>query len=524
MTFELPDVNLLRMLPEIFLFIWALLVFTFDLATQRKTGSSVGILSLVGLGLTGLIIAVLYFMNPTDPDAAYYGSGFGNMFVNDPMALFFKVIFLGAAFLAIGSSFGITKQKIVNHRGEYYGLILFSTLGMMFLGSANEILTLYVGLELTTIPLFVLAAFYKDDRLSVEAGIKYLVMGAFSSAILLYGLSFLYGMSAAPGLSATTDILQTKTNLTISYVHTAAAGGMDYGPLLAVSIVLMLVGIGFKLSLPPFHQWAPDVYEGAPTPIAAFLSVGSKAAGLVVFAKIFVNSLSGFFDVYMLPNDWGILVGVMASAAMLVGNIGAIRQTNIKRMLAYSSIAQAGYIMVGMLAMNDLGMSSVAFYVFAYMFANMGAFAVVATFEERTGSVQIKSYAGLAKSSPFLAGAMSVFLLSLAGIPPLGGFLAKYYVFAAAVKAANAGEINQWLYGVVGIGLLTSVFALFYYANIMKNMYFSAEDSPYEFGFKTTGTLVVMIGLLGVFYCGLFPQPILDFVSDIPGTLGIFSF
>jgi NADH-quinone oxidoreductase subunit N len=207
---------------------------------------------------------------------------------------------------------------------------------------------------------------------------------------------------------------------------------------------------------------------------------------------------------------------------MIVGNIGAIRQTNIKRMLAYSSIAQAGYIMIGMLAMNEHGLASVFFYAFVYMFANMGAFAIVAIFEDRTGSVQIKSYAGLAKSSPFMAASMSVFLLSLAGIPPLGGFLAKYYVFAAAIKSAGASEINQWLYAVVGIGLLTSVFALFYYANIMKNMYFAAEDSPYELGFKTFGTMVVVIGLVGVFFCGLFPQPILDMVADIPASLGVF--
>ncbi len=206
----------------------------------------------------------------------------------------------------------------------------------------------------------------------------------------------------------------------IARLQLANQGYIGLIPMIAV--VTVIAGIGFKLALPPFHQWAPDVYEGSPTPIAAFLSVGSKAAGLVAFAKIVVNGLMAFHDPVMSPNDWGRLVGVLAVAAMVVGNVVAIRQHNIKRMLAYSSIAQAGYIMVGMLAMNELGLSSVAFYMFTYMFANMGAFAIVAIFEDRTGSCQIASYSGLSKSSPFVAGSMAVFLLSLAGVPPLAGF------------------------------------------------------------------------------------------------------
>jgi len=499
MEFQLPEYNLLKMLPEIFLFVWALVVVTFDLGTKRKTGSTVGYLALLGLVVTGVI---LIFTG--------YGRGFGNMFFNDPLALFFKMIFLGASFMAIGSSFGLTHQKIVNHRGEYFGLILFSTVGMMFLSSSNELLSLYIGLELTTIPLFVLAAFFKDDKLSVEAGVKYLVVGAFSSALLLYGLSFLYG------LSGTTDILLMKVNLAVTQLKFEG----NIGIILIMTIMLLLAGIGFKLSLPPFHQWAPDVYEGSPTPVAAFLSVGSKAAGLVAFAKIMVNGLYVFYDPVMTPNDWGILVGVLAAAAMILGNVVAIRQNNIKRMLAYSSIAQVGYIMIGMLSFNELGMSSVAFYIFTYMFANMGAFAVVAFFEDKTGSCQIESYSGLAKSSPLLAAAMAVFMLSLAGIPPLAGFLAKFYVFAAAIKMAGTDSAYHWLYWLVGIGLLTSVFALYYYANVIKTMYFSTSDSPYKLRLTAPALMVVLIGLVGVFLFGLYPEPIMKFASNIPASLG----
>ncbi len=495
----LPNINLELMLPEFILFAAALIVMTVDLVTRRQSGKMITYLAMLGVALAA---AALPF--------AGYGEGFGVMFFNDPIAMFFKVIFLGAAFMAIGSSFGVVEKKILNHRGEFYGLIMFSALGMMFLASSNELLSLYIGLELTTIPLFVLAAFFKDDKLSVEAGIKYLVVGALSSALLLYGISFLYG------LSSTTNIVQMKINLAVMQLTHEG----NIGVLLILAVVSLLAGIGFKLALPPFHQWAPDVYEGSPTPVAAFLSVGSKAAGLVAFAKIFVNGLFAFWDPVMTPNDWGRLVGILACAAMIIGNTVAIRQTNIKRMLAYSSIAQAGYIMVGMVAMNDLGLPSMSFYMFVYMFANMGAFAIVTIFEDRTGSCRIASYAGLSKSSPFMAGTMTVFLLSLAGIPPLAGFLAKYYVFAAAIKAAGTSPDYTWLYWLVGVALLTSVFALYYYAGVIKAMYFAKDDSPYEFGLSSPVVIVVLICLVGVILFGLYPEPVMQLAGSISSSWG----
>ncbi|MEW6410886.1 MAG: NADH-quinone oxidoreductase subunit N [Candidatus Zixiibacteriota bacterium] len=501
MEFQLPEYNISLMLPELFLFVWALVVFTFDLVTKRSKESAVGYLALIGILIT---VAIWAFTG--------YGRGFGSMFYNDPMAVFFKFIFLGAAFMAIGSSFGLTRQKIVNHRGEFYGLILLSTVGMMFLASSNELLSLYIGLELTTIPLFVLAAFFKDDKLSVEAGMKYFVIGAFSSALLLYGISFLYGMSG------TTDLLQMKINLAVTHL-----AFREIGVILIVAIIMVVAGIGFKLALPPFHQWVPDVYEGSPTPVAAFLSVGSKAAGLVAFAKVFVNGLYAFYGPEMAPNDWGKLVAFLAILALILGNVVAIRQTNIKRMLAYSSIAQAGYIMIGMVSMNQHGLSSVAYYIFAYMFANMGAFAIVAIFEDKTGSCQIESYRGLAKSSPFLALSLALFLLSLAGIPPLAGFLAKYKVFAAAISLASADTSFDWLYWLVGVGLLTAVFSLFYYANVIKQMYFSKEDSPYKIGLSLPAVTVIAIGLIGIFLFGLYPEPVLRFADEISKGFGFIA-
>lgn len=501
MDFSFPEYNLSLMLPEIFLFLWGLSVILLDLLTNRRLESAVGYMAMLGLLIAGVMLAM-----------TGYGRGFGTMFFNDPFSLFFKVIFLGAAFMAIGSSFGIIKRKIVNHRGEFFGLIIFSTVGMMFLASSNELLSLYIGLELTTIPLFVLAAMYKDNKLSVEAGIKYFVIGAFSSALLLYGMSFLYG------LSGTTDITQMKINIAVAHLTFR-----EIGVILSMAVVLILAGVGFKLALPPFHQWAPDVYEGAPTPVAAFLSVGSKAAGLVAFTKLFANGLSAFHGPEMAPNDWGRLVGLVAIAAMVIGNVVAIRQTNIKRMLAYSSIAQAGYIMIGLVAMNYNGLISMSYYMFVYMFANMGAFAVVTIFEDKTGSCEIASYRGLSKSSPAISALMAIFLLSLAGIPPLAGFFAKYYVFLAAIEAAGTDSSLWWMYWLVGVGLVTAVFSLYYYANVIKQMYFSKEDSPYVLSCPAPAVAVLAIGLLGVVLFGLFPQTVLDYAIDIPAAFGLIS-
>jgi NADH-quinone oxidoreductase subunit N len=499
MYWQLPEYNLQMMLPEIFLFLWALAVFTFDLVTRRKTATAVGYLALAGLLITGILLST-----------TGYGRGFSTMFFNDPIALFFKIIFLGSAFMAIASSFGIMKEKIVNHRGEFFGLILFSTVGMMFLASSNELLSLYIGLELTTIPLFVLAAFFKDDKLSVEAGVKYFIIGAFSSALLLYGISFLYG------LSGTTELVQMKINLAITHLTFK-----KIGIILVLSVVLIVAGIGFKLALPPFHQWAPDVYEGSPTPIAAFLSVGSKSAGLVAFAKIFANGLSAFFGPEMAPNDWGRLTALVAMLAMIIGNVLAIRQSNIKRMLAYSSIAHAGYIMIGIVAMNELGLASVGFYAMAYLFANMGAFGIVAFVEDKTGTCQISDYSGLARSSPLLAASLTIFLLSLAGIPPLAGFFAKYYVFAAAIKLTTTSPAYGWMYWLVGVGLITAVFSLYYYANIIKQMYFAAEPSPYRVSLSAPAVSVIVLGLAGVLVFGLYPEPILQFAANIPLSFGL---
>lgn len=480
----MPDINIRILVPEMFLFLWALFLFLFDLGTKRKNPKQIGYLAMIGVAAAGVL---LFFFHG--------GTSFGSMFRSDQLANFFKVIFLGAAFMAIGSSFGVAKEKIRNHRGEFYGLILFSTLGMMFLSSADELISLYIGLELTTVPLFVLAAFYKDDKISLEAGLKYLIVGAFSSAILLYGISLMYG------LTGTTDLIEMKINLSLVFL---SYGKIGAGFILAV--MMIIAGIGFKLALVPFHMWAPDVYQGAPTPITALLSVGSKAAGVVAFLRIFVNGLIAFADEVMEPLDWGIIVAVLAAAAMILGNITALRQTNIKRMLAYSSIAQIGYVMVGMVAATEMGIAAVGYYMFLYMFANMGAFAVATIFNDKTGSDGISSYSGLAKTSPSVSAFMAIFMLSLAGIPPLGGFVAKYFVFAAGIQAGYT-----WL---VILALLTAVVSLYYYANVIKMMYFSEGSSEVKIKPAVSANIILIMGVAGIIIFGVYPEPIMNFALE----------
>jgi len=473
--------NLELLIPELFLFAWALVVLLLDLFSSKRTVAVPAYFSMAGLVITGILLAV------TD----YRGISLWNgMFAADQFALFFKLIFIGSAFFAIGSSFGVV-EKMTHHRGEYFSLILFSTVGMMFLASAKELITLYIGLELTTIPLFILAAYQKTNRASAEAGLKYMIIGAASSALFLYGISIIYGLTGA------TTMYQVTVNLSI---HWLAYG--DVGPAFTIGMIMMLAGLVFKLAIVPFHVWAPDVYEGAPTPITAFLSVASKGAGLAAFVRIFVGMFIAFADDIMAPRDWGNMVAFLAAITMIVGNVVAIQQTNIKRLLAYSSIAQAGYILVGVVAASTAGVASISFYIFAYLFANMGAFAIVAIFADRTGSEQIADYAGFSKSSPVLAAALAIFMLSLAGIPPLAGFLAKYYVFAAAIQAGYT-----WL---VLLAVLTTVIALYYYANVIRLMYLSPDTNPHHIVPSFPAGLVVILSVTGVVIFGILPEAVLE--------------
>jgi NADH-quinone oxidoreductase subunit N len=468
--------NYQLLLPEIFLFLWAILIFVLDFFWKGEK-QNLGYVALIG-------VAIAMFLSLTSQK----GELFGGMFLADSFSSFFNFIFLLCGFLTIASSMDFIK-KLSSHQGEYFALLLLSMVGMMFLASAGELITLYVALELTTISLYVLAAYLKNESKSSEAGLKYLILGGVSSGLLLYGISLIFGLTGTTFLK---DIKMTLITTFLTY--------QKIGPALILSLIFFIAGFGFKLALVPFHMWVPDVYEGAPTPITAFLSVASKAAGLAAFIRVFFRS----FLIFQV--DWVLLIAVLAGLAMIIGNIIALLQTNIKRMLAYSSIAQIGYILLGVVAATSRGVAAVSFYLFVYLFANMGAFIAAITFSNTTVSDEIKDYAGLSRRSPALAAMMAVFMLSLVGIPPLAGFTGKYYLFSAAIE-----QKYIWL---VVIAILTSVISLYYYVGVIRQMYFqtSTVDKPIAMPIALKVSLIISV--IGVLLFGVYPNIFLNFAAQ----------
>ncbi|AFV03308.1 NADH-ubiquinone oxidoreductase chain N [Dehalobacter sp. UNSWDHB] len=412
------------------------------------------------------------------------------MFIIDDFAVFFKQLFMVAAILVILTSTVYVKKMGGNY--EFYVITLVAALGMMVLASAGDLLTLYVALETMTISFYILAG-YKTDLKSSEAGIKYLVLGAVSSGILLYGLSLVYGMT---GTFVIRDIAESIRQM----------DGLS--PAILVGIIFLLSGLGFKVSLVPFHMWSPDVYEGAPTPVTTFLATGSKAASFAALARILIEALPGYSE------QWTYILAIMAAMTMVIGNIAAIPQTNIKRMLAYSSIAQAGYIITGIIAMSSAGIKAVAFYSMVYVLATIGAFAVVITFSQNTGSEEIKDFGGLAQRSPFMAAVLTVCLLSMAGIPPLAGFVGKLYLFSSIV---NQGYL--WL---VILGLVMSMVSVYYYLLVVKAMYMNdpVSSTPIKVPVGTNVTLLLILVLTLVL--GVYAEP-LSVLANMAGN-AIFPF
>jgi NADH-quinone oxidoreductase subunit N len=455
--------NITLIIPQLFLVCWAALILTIDFLKKDGSRRGLGYLSLLGLAIT----AVLTVLAPN-------GHGFFDTYFADDYGRLFNEVFILSAMLTIIASIDFAEMRL-KHKGEYYGLILLATVGMMFLSGAGELITLYVSLELATIPLYILAAFLKKDLKSTEAGLKYLIIGGASSGILLFGLSILYGLT---GTTMLADI--ESWSLT----------GSDVNLGLALAVVLFIAGFGFKLAAAPFHMWAPDVYEGAPTPVTAFLSVSSKAAGLVAFVRIFFSPL------IVARTDWVMLLEIVAVLAMVIGNFVALLQSNIKRMLAYSSIAQVGYVLVALAAGNGHSIIGMMIFLMAYLFANIGAFMVAIGFSNRTGSDQIDDYAGLVRRNPLASVMMTIFMLSLVGIPPTAGFLGKYWLFAAAVK-----ENIYWL---VVVAVLMSVVSLFYYMNVVRKIFFHRREDESRIyfgpnlglGITISGVMVIVICIL----------------------------
>jgi NADH-quinone oxidoreductase subunit N len=469
--------NLTLFIPELSLAAFAILIIVLDLLVQQK--DLLRLVSLAGLVIAGGITVAMW--------GGSYPVIFNNMLAVDGFALFFKLIFIGIAFLIILVSSDYA-SKFSRFQGEYYALILLSTLGMMLMAAATNLIAIYISLELASISLYALVGFLKNPK-STEASLKYLMLGALASAILLYGMALVFGFTGATGLG---DIARSIQSMSPQTLLTS--------PALLMSIILLTGGFGFKIAAVPFQMWVPDVYEGSPTPITAYLSVASKAAGFAVIVRVF---FSAFGMPEWLGMNWGLIFAVLAVISMTFGNIAAIPQTNIKRLLGYSSIAQVGYLLVGMAAIgfspvtDALGRSSILFFLFAYAFTNLGAFTVIIAISNKVNSNLIADYSGMGKRASLLSLALTLCLISLIGMPPTAGFMAKFYIFSAAVQ-----HDLLWL---VIIAVINSVISTYYYLRVVKVMWFgepaSVEKVPSSGGLR----LALVICCLGVLLLGIVP-------------------
>ncbi|HZO76232.1 MAG TPA: NADH-quinone oxidoreductase subunit N [Ktedonobacteraceae bacterium] len=454
MPFQLSDLYLLA--PELSLTLLALVVMAVDLFVKRRA-------VVAGVALIGLVVPIGFTISQALTLSGTHTAFFG-MLVVDQYAIFFKVIFLMIAAVMILASYSYV-ARYVRADGEFYTLMLFSVVGMMLMASTGELITIYISLELTSIPLYVMAGLIRNNEKSAEAAVKYVLLGAMSSAILLYGFALLYG------LTGTTDLIGIATSI--------KNGIKDGNMLILIANVLIIAGFGFKISAVPFHMWAPDIYEGAPTPATAFFSVGSKAAGFAALIRVFIYGGLGQVNLTSLIT----VLSIVAILTMTLGNLVAAVQTNVKRMMAYSSIAQAGYILVGFIASlatnSPDGNAAVLFFILVYVITNLGAFAGIIALADLTGGDRIEDFRGLWRRAPLLSVGTALCLLSLAGIPPVAGFWSKVILFTSAWGLGQSG--------LVIIALLNSVVSLVYYGRIVKVMFF---DAP-----KKEDHLVTPIGL-----------------------------
>ncbi len=408
------------------------------------------------------------------------GTLFDGMYIVDKYATFFKILFLSGAFLVtLGSSNYVAEMR---NKYEYYSLLAFATVGMMVMVSAGDFITLFVGLELMAIAFYILVCYRKTEAKSVEAGIKYILLSAVSSAVLLYGLSLVYGYTGSIVIYEVGVFVKTN----------------PLNPILIIGLTMLVAGLGFKISAVPFHMWSPDIYEGAPTPITSYLALGSKAASFALLIRIFMTGLSGVWV------HWVMLFAVLAALTMILGNLIAIPQTNVKRMLAYSSVAQAGYMLVGMVAVSQAGIKGIMFYAFLYVFATVGAFTVVTYYYTIVKSDEISDYAGLSQRSPLMAAVLVVSMLSMAGIPPLAGFVGKVYLFT------SIAQDYLWL---MLLGFIMSMVSVYYYLRLTLVMYRDPPADPEPIKVPGHVTITLIVALLATIVIGVYPNPLSEVVN-----------
>ena len=468
------------------------LLLVLDLFVARK--GALAALAVVGLAAP-LALCVLLWLDLGDAGAVENTGLLSDTLAVDRFALFFKFLFLGVAAAVVLVSLDYAR-RFERFRTEFYALLLFSVSGMMLLASSVELITLYISLELTALPVAALAAFNRDGR-SAEAGMKFLILSGISSAVLLYGMVLVYGFTGSTMLDDVGARLG-QVGLTESEPFGSYA--------LLLGVVMIVAGFGFKITAAPFQMWAPDVYEGSPTPVTAFLSVASKAAGFAIVLRVFYVA----FPLDIVSIEWSALFAVLAALSMTVGNFAAIAQSNIKRMLAYSTVAHAGYLLVGLAAAaarapsgeDAIGPSGLLFYLAGYAVMNMAAFSAVIAISDRIGSDRIDDYAGMSRRAPYLAAALAFALVSLTGVPPTVGFMVKVYMFGAAVNHGLA-----WL---AVFGVVTSVVSAYYYVRVIKVMYLSPPPTEERLASGLPLRLVILAAAASVLFFGVYPAPLLE--------------
>jgi NADH-quinone oxidoreductase subunit N len=473
-------------LPELVLTGGALIVLIADVLLPRGS-KALGWITLVVIGAT---LASLTPFTSTHVEVAH------GLLAVDRFALFFKILFLGAAAITVLMSMKYLEIERVSP-GEYYFLILCATLGMMILSGGIDLISIFIGLETMAVAFYILTGFIKPNPRSNEAAVKYFLLGAFSVGILLYGMSLMYGLSGTTGLRA----------MATAFV------GQERDLRLILAVILVVAGVGFKIAAVPFHMWAPDVYEGAPTPVTAFLSVGSKAASFAMLLRIFLEGMPS------MSADWRLLFEVLAIVTMTVGNLAALTQSNIKRMLAYSSIAHAGYLLIGIVAAGagySRGVTAALIYLFIYAFMQLGAFAVIILMrrQDMIGD-ELKDLSGLYRRRPVAAFAMLLFMLSLGGIPPTAGFMGKFWLFSAAVESGY-----MWL---AVIGVLNSAISLYYYIRVVVFMYLKKDVTGSEPVFSPALALAVAVTVVATIALGIYPRVLFDVADASARTLGAAS-
>jgi len=486
--------------PELILTACACVALVMEVILPYRKSKLTAYFSLVGVALAFVSLTVQWsyirFALPVD--------GFYGMVRIDGFALLFKAIFLISAALAIGISTRFLDIEGEQH-GEYYSLILFATVGMMFIACGYDLISLYISLELMALTFYVLVAFTKRERKSNEAAMKYFLLGAFSSGVLLYGMSLIYGVAGSTNIGEIGSSLSQIVS-TIQRATTGSLGGeqtiLGLRPLLLLGMIALAAGLFFKVAAVPFHMWAPDVYEGAPTSVTAFLSTGSKAASFALYARIFSEALPA------MRADWAPLLGLVAAITIMVGNWAAVTQENSKRLLAYSSISNAGYLLLALIANNEYGRIGLIVYLFVYTLMNMGAFGVIISLRRR-GIIgdNVDDLTGLAHKAPVMAAMMAIFMLSLGGLPVTGGFIGKYFLFGGLIQQ-GAAEHKSWYYWLAGWAIINTVVSFAYYFRFIKVMYLGdriADNKP--LALSPALQVALAVSVIGIIILGVYPQP-----------------